>query len=164
MGNRTQLDANVITYAFAIPLGLLGLFAYGITLYIINKSPRYRNAFGILFTAYISFHIQTLSALLLWTIIRIIVNLGFTSFPWHIFIRIASPISNSTLYAAIWMHFVLAINRLWAISYPMKYHRIFNPKNAWITVISLWSFSMLITLLYYNGIRFHHFKIRYSNT
>ncbi|KAK6112216.1 Serpentine type 7TM GPCR chemoreceptor Srx family protein [Brugia pahangi] len=48
------------------------------------------------------------------------------------------------------MHFVLAINRLWAISYPMKYHRIFNPKNAWITVISLWSFSMLITLLYYN--------------
>ncbi|VIO88480.1 Uncharacterized protein BM_BM1425 [Brugia malayi] len=150
MGNRTQLDANVITYAFAIPLGLLGLFAYGITLYIINKSPRYRNAFGILFTAYISFHIQTLSALLLWTIIRIIVNLGFTSFPWHIFIRIASPISNSTLYAAIWMHFVLAINRLWAISYPMKYHRIFNPKNAWITVISLWSFSMLITLLYYN--------------
>ncbi|VDM93838.1 unnamed protein product [Onchocerca ochengi] len=48
------------------------------------------------------------------------------------------------------MQFVLAINRLWAISYPITYNRIFNPKNARIIVVSLWSFSVIITVLYYN--------------
>ncbi|CAG9531958.1 unnamed protein product, partial [Cercopithifilaria johnstoni] len=45
---------------------------------------------------------------------------------------------------------ILAINRLLAILYPLTYHRIFNPRNARITVVSLWSFSMLTTTLYYN--------------
>uniref|UniRef100_A0A0R3S210 G_PROTEIN_RECEP_F1_2 domain-containing protein n=1 Tax=Elaeophora elaphi TaxID=1147741 RepID=A0A0R3S210_9BILA len=48
------------------------------------------------------------------------------------------------------MQFILAINRLWAISRPMTYNRIFNQKNARIIVLSLWSLSMLINALYYN--------------
>ncbi|EFO20760.1 hypothetical protein LOAG_07731 [Loa loa] len=81
---------------------------------------------------------------------KFIRNLGSISFPWVIFCRIVSPLANSTLYAAIWMHFALAINRLLAISSPIIYPRIFNPRNAWIIVVSLWSFTMLITALYYN--------------
>ncbi|KAL3989904.1 Serpentine type 7TM GPCR chemoreceptor Srx family protein [Acanthocheilonema viteae] len=66
------------------------------------------------------------------------------------FCSILSPITNSIVYAAVWMQFVLAINRFWAISYPLTYHRIFNSRNVRVTAVSLWSFSMLITVLYYN--------------
>ncbi|KAM3728598.1 Alpha-1A adrenergic receptor [Dirofilaria immitis] len=150
MDNSTKFDNNVTTHIFAIPMALLTLFAYTISLYFIHKSHRYQNIFGLLCISYISFEIQTATALLIWTIVRIIVYLEVVSFPWTIFIRIASPIANSALYAAIWMQFVLATNRFCAISYPMTYHRIFNLKNARITIIFLWSISMIITVLYYN--------------
>ncbi|VDM93357.1 unnamed protein product [Onchocerca ochengi] len=76
--------------------------------------------------------------------------MGLISFPWHIFSRILSPLANSTLFTAIWMQLVLAINRLWAISRPTTYDRVFSPKNARIIVVSLWLSSILITALYYN--------------
>ncbi|KAM3728601.1 Olfactory receptor [Dirofilaria immitis] len=150
MRNSTKFDTNIVTHVFAIPIALFALFAYATSLYLIHKSQQYRNVFGVLCIAYVSFHIQTISALLVWTIVRIIAHLETVSFPWTIFIRIASPIANSALYAAIWMQFVLAINRLWAILYPITYHRIFNLRNARVTVVFLWSFSMIITVLYYN--------------
>ncbi|VIO88655.1 Uncharacterized protein BM_BM4872 [Brugia malayi] len=150
MSNSTKFDTNTVIHIFAIPIALLGLLAYAISLYLIHKSERYHNVFGILCTAYVSFHIQTVSVLFIWTIVRIIVHAGLKPFPWTTFIRIFSPIANSTLYAAIWIQFVLAINRLWAISYPMTYHRIFSRKNARLAVVFLWSFSMLIMVLYYN--------------
>uniref|UniRef100_A0A0R3RNB6 G_PROTEIN_RECEP_F1_2 domain-containing protein n=1 Tax=Elaeophora elaphi TaxID=1147741 RepID=A0A0R3RNB6_9BILA len=137
-------------------LGILGLLAHGISLYIIRKSPRYNNTFGILFTTYVLFHIQTAIILILWTFIRIFVyvkygkDMELASISWRIFTRISSPLANSTLYAAIWMQAVLAINRFCAISYPMTYRRMFNRRSAWITVISLWSCSTLITAFYYN--------------
>lgn len=89
--------------------------------------------------------------------IRYMIYTEVVLFPWRTFARIVSPIANSTLYAAIWMQFILAINRFWAISYPMTYGRIFNLKNVRIIILSLWSFSMLITVLYYNGIRLQYF-------
>ncbi|VDN81190.1 unnamed protein product [Brugia pahangi] len=117
MSNSTKFDTNTVIHIFAIPIALLGLLAYAISLYLIHKSERHT---------------------------------GLKPFPWTTFIRIFSPIANSTLYAAIWIQFVLAINRLWAISYPMTYHRIFSRKNARLAVVFLWSFSMLIMVLYYN--------------
>ncbi|MCP9257332.1 hypothetical protein DINM_000694 [Dirofilaria immitis] len=140
MQNDTQkpLDSDVITYAFAVPLGFLGLLTYGLSLYLIHKSPRYHNVFGILCTTCALFHIQTVSALLLWTLVRITVQMGLTSFPWLIFSRITAPFANSTIFAIVWMQFVLAINRLSAISYPIAYKHIFSTRNAWITVVSLW--------------------------
>ncbi|VDO44968.1 unnamed protein product [Onchocerca flexuosa] len=150
---RNRLDHGVVTYVFAIPifqLAFIGLFAYGLSLYSICKSPRYHNAFGILCFAYVLFHIQTISALLIWTVVRIIANIGLISVPWRTFSRIFSPLANSSLYAAIWMQFVLAINRVWAISYPITYDRIFNLKNDRIIVVSIWLSSILITALYYN--------------
>uniref|UniRef100_A0A8R1XVV5 G_PROTEIN_RECEP_F1_2 domain-containing protein n=1 Tax=Onchocerca volvulus TaxID=6282 RepID=A0A8R1XVV5_ONCVO len=133
-----------------IQLAFIGLFAYGLSLYFICKSPRYHNTFGILCFAYVLFHIQTIGALIIWTVFRIIANMGLISLPWRTFSRIFSPLANSTLFAAIWMQLVLAINRFWAISRPMTYDRVFNPKNARIIVVSLWLFSILITALYYN--------------
>ncbi|KAL3989903.1 Serpentine type 7TM GPCR chemoreceptor Srx family protein [Acanthocheilonema viteae] len=150
MANNTRFDTNPVTHIFAIPVAILGLFAYTISLYLIHKSERYHNVFGVLCTAYVLFQIQTVSTLSLWTITRIIVYGTLIQFPWKIFARIVSPITNSTVYAAIWMQFVLAINRLWAVSYPLTYHRIFNSRNVRVTAVSLWSFSMLITVLYYN--------------
>ncbi|MCP9262866.1 hypothetical protein DINM_006242 [Dirofilaria immitis] len=143
MRNSTKFDTNIVTHVFAIPIALFALFAYATSLYLIHKSQQYRNVFGVLCIAYVSFHIQTISALLVWTIVRIIAHLETVSFPWTIFIRIASPIANSALYAAIWMQFVLAINRLWAILYPITYHRIFNLRNARVTVSPVHSWSTL---------------------
>ncbi|VDP21138.1 unnamed protein product [Onchocerca flexuosa] len=147
---RNKLDYSLVTHAFAIPLAFIGLFAYGLSLYFIRKSPLYHNAFGNLCSAYFLFQIQTIGALLIWTVVRIFINMGLISLSWHIFSRIVFPLANSTLYAAIWMQFILAINRLWAISRPMTYDRVFSPKNARIIVVSFWLFSILITALYYN--------------
>ncbi|KAL3989644.1 Serpentine type 7TM GPCR chemoreceptor Srx family protein [Acanthocheilonema viteae] len=83
-----------------------------------------------------------------------------TSFPWINFRRISSPLANSTLYAAIWLQLILAINRFCAISYPIIYPRIFNRRNAWMTVISLWSCSTLIAALYYNIECANYFETR----
>lgn len=91
-------------------------------------------------------------------------NLEFISLSWLIFNRIASPLANSTLYAGIWMQLILAINRLWAITYPIAYHRIFNSRNAWITVVSLWLFNIIITGLYYNGTCFQHLSVKCSDS
>uniref|UniRef100_A0A8R1TMG8 G_PROTEIN_RECEP_F1_2 domain-containing protein n=1 Tax=Onchocerca volvulus TaxID=6282 RepID=A0A8R1TMG8_ONCVO len=148
---RRQHCFNLFPLSIVYPeLAFIGLFAYGLSLYLIYKSPRYHNAFGILYFAYVLFHIQTISALLVWTIVRITVYMGLISFPWHIFSRILSPLANSTLFTAIWMQLVLAINRLWAISRPTTYDRVFSPKNARIIVVSLWLSSILITAFYYN--------------
>uniref|UniRef100_A0AAF5PK46 7TM GPCR serpentine receptor class x (Srx) domain-containing protein n=1 Tax=Wuchereria bancrofti TaxID=6293 RepID=A0AAF5PK46_WUCBA len=136
MSNNTKFDTNCYSHIRNIST-LLGLLAYAISLYLIHKSERYHNGFGILCTAYVSFHIQTVI---------------LKPFPWTTFIRIFFPIANSTLYAAIWIQFVLAINRLWTISYPMTCHRIFSQKNARLAVVFLWSFSMLIMVLYYNDL------------
>uniref|UniRef100_A0A0R3RKJ2 G_PROTEIN_RECEP_F1_2 domain-containing protein n=1 Tax=Elaeophora elaphi TaxID=1147741 RepID=A0A0R3RKJ2_9BILA len=145
---------KLISVALRLPLvptlALSALIAYAISLYLIKKSERYRNVFGVLCTAYVAFQIQTVSVLLLWAIVRIMAHKMLRSFPWKIFMRIASPMANSALYATIWMQLVLAVNRLFAISYPMRYNRIFNRKNARIIATSVWSFSMLITVLYYN--------------
>ncbi|CAG9535826.1 unnamed protein product [Cercopithifilaria johnstoni] len=77
-------------------------------------------------------------------------NFGIDSFPWIKYRQVSSTLANSSFYAAIWMQTVLAINRFFAVSYPILYSRVFNRRNAWITVIALWLCSTLIAALYYN--------------
>uniref|UniRef100_A0A915PU23 G-protein coupled receptors family 1 profile domain-containing protein n=1 Tax=Setaria digitata TaxID=48799 RepID=A0A915PU23_9BILA len=152
MANKTKFDVEITTYACVIPFALIALVAFGIILYFIHKSPRYHNVFGILCSAYAAFHIQTISVLVLFAVCRIIQNQHSVNIPWNKIARLTSPLANSTLYGAIWVHFVLAINRLCAIAYPVDYHRIFCMRNARITVVSIWLISMLINGLYYNDL------------
>lgn len=68
--NSTRLDTLSLNFPFQI--ALFGLLSYIISLYLIHKSELYHNVFGVLCTAYALFHIQTVSTILFWTIIRII--------------------------------------------------------------------------------------------
>ncbi|MCP9257208.1 hypothetical protein DINM_000443, partial [Dirofilaria immitis] len=141
MQNDTQkpLDSDVITYAFAVPLGFLDYlhmdYLYisfinhrGIIMYLEFCVPPVPYSTYKLLALYFFGHLSEL----------LCKQMGLTSFPWLIFSRITAPFANSTIFAIVWMQFVLAINRLSAISYPIAYKHIFSTRNAWITVVSLW--------------------------
>ncbi|VDO44712.1 unnamed protein product [Onchocerca flexuosa] len=145
--HHNKLDSGFVTYAFALPIQTISALLIWIVLKItVTKKKRKENvkSFPIYHISLIRICAHIINC------IKFIRSMGLIPFPWRIFSRIVSPLANSTLYAAIWMQLVLAINRLWAISHPMTYNRAFNPKNARIIVVSLWLFSILITALYYN--------------
>ncbi|MCP9263390.1 hypothetical protein DINM_006131 [Dirofilaria immitis] len=148
MQNDTQkpLDSDVITYAFAVPLGFLDYlhmdYLYisfinhrGIIMYLEFCVPLVPYSTYKLLALYFFGHLSEL----------LCKQMGLTSFPWLIFSRITAPFANSTIFAIVWMQFVLAINRLSAISYPIAYKHIFIECTRYVEA-DIYSWSTLLTM------------------
>uniref|UniRef100_A0A8R1TSF0 7TM GPCR serpentine receptor class x (Srx) domain-containing protein n=1 Tax=Onchocerca volvulus TaxID=6282 RepID=A0A8R1TSF0_ONCVO len=137
--HRKFYSIQIISYAAEIyckifQLAFIGLFAYILSLSIISKSSRYHNAFGILCFAYVFFHIQTIDALLIWTVIRILV-----------------PKNARIIVVSLWLSSIL----ITALYYNVECGHYFEADNySWSTLFGpcKHSFLVYIAMFLSNGI------------
>ncbi|KAM3722566.1 Serpentine receptor class X [Dirofilaria immitis] len=124
-----NLNENALALICITIVSTIGIVSNSLSLYITTTYSHFRNAYGTLCTAVLLCNIQTISIILIWGAIILMTNsneLSSTS----LVALIPGCLVNVSLYGAVLLNLLIAINRYCAFAYPLKYQYFWSVQKA----------------------------------
>uniref|UniRef100_A0A8R1TLP1 G_PROTEIN_RECEP_F1_2 domain-containing protein n=1 Tax=Onchocerca volvulus TaxID=6282 RepID=A0A8R1TLP1_ONCVO len=137
-----------IAIACIATTSIFGIISNGLALYMTRKMSCFRNAFGILCSSFSICNIQAIFVLLTWITIVINVKNPLLSSSEFFLTRLIGVFTNGGWFGSLFVHFFIALNRLCAIAYPMKYKKLWSEAKALVAGIISWSLGMTICMIH----------------
>uniref|UniRef100_A0A8R1TMH9 G_PROTEIN_RECEP_F1_2 domain-containing protein n=1 Tax=Onchocerca volvulus TaxID=6282 RepID=A0A8R1TMH9_ONCVO len=147
MAENTDYEDN-IALACISTVSICGLISNGLALYMTRKMSHFRNAFGILCSSFLICNFQGIFVLFTWSTIVITIKSPLLSSPELFLVRLIGVFVNGGWFGALFVHFFIALNRLCAIAYPMKYKKLWSEAKALVTGIFSWILGMTICMIH----------------
>uniref|UniRef100_A0A8R1XV36 G_PROTEIN_RECEP_F1_2 domain-containing protein n=1 Tax=Onchocerca volvulus TaxID=6282 RepID=A0A8R1XV36_ONCVO len=147
MDENTDYEDNIALASIATT-SIFGLISNGLALYMTRKMLHFRNAFGILCSSFLICNLQAIFVLFVWSIIVLTVKSPLLSSPELFLARLIGVFVNGGWFGALFVHFFIALNRLCAIAYPMKYKKLWSEAKALVTGIFSWILGMTICMIH----------------
>uniref|UniRef100_A0A8R1XRX3 G_PROTEIN_RECEP_F1_2 domain-containing protein n=1 Tax=Onchocerca volvulus TaxID=6282 RepID=A0A8R1XRX3_ONCVO len=162
-----------IALACIATTSIFGLISNGLALYMTRKMSRFRNAFGILCSSFLICNMQAIFVLFVWSVIVLTLQVSFfflnnnrklhlkspllsspelksplLSSPELFLVRLIGVFVNGGWFGALFVHFFIALNRLCAVAYPIKYKKLWSEAKALVTGIISWTLGMTVCMIH----------------
>uniref|UniRef100_A0A1I7V8I7 G_PROTEIN_RECEP_F1_2 domain-containing protein n=2 Tax=Loa loa TaxID=7209 RepID=A0A1I7V8I7_LOALO len=128
-----------IAFLCITTVSLFGLLSNGFSLYIIRTRSLFRNAFGALCSSYLICNLEAIVLLLIWCTIVLSVKPPTLSSSTIFSIRLIGVLVNGAWFGSLFVHFFVALNRLCAIVYPIRYRELWSESKAFAAGIFSWT-------------------------
>uniref|UniRef100_A0A8R1XNX9 G_PROTEIN_RECEP_F1_2 domain-containing protein n=1 Tax=Onchocerca volvulus TaxID=6282 RepID=A0A8R1XNX9_ONCVO len=152
MDENNDYEDNIAMACIATT-SIFGLISNGLALYMTRSMSHFRNAFGILCSSFLICNLQAIFVLFVWSIIVLTVKSPLLSSPELFLVRLIGVFVNGGWFGALFVHFFIALNRLCAVVYPMKYKKLWSEAKALVTGIFSWTLGMTVCMIHlYNNI------------
>ncbi|VDN03582.1 unnamed protein product, partial [Onchocerca ochengi] len=113
-----------------------------------RKMPRFRNAFGNLCSSFLICNLQSIIVLFTWSTIVLIAKNPLLSSSELFLARVIGVFVNGGWFGTLFVHFFVALNRLCAVVYPMKYKKLWSEAKALAAGIISWTLGMTICMIH----------------
>ncbi|MCP9257040.1 hypothetical protein DINM_000264 [Dirofilaria immitis] len=144
---RTENEYKKLCLHIAATVSVFGLVGNGISLYVTRTKLCFRNAFGILCSSFLICNLQSIFILfygvLLFCPCKKSPVLSTSESFWARFIGV---LVNGPYYGSIILHLFVALNRLCAVIYPIKYKQLWTNARAFTAGIISWTLGMAICM------------------
>uniref|UniRef100_A0A8R1XNL9 G_PROTEIN_RECEP_F1_2 domain-containing protein n=1 Tax=Onchocerca volvulus TaxID=6282 RepID=A0A8R1XNL9_ONCVO len=147
MDEKSDYEDNIALACIAMT-SIFGLISNGLALYMTCKMSRFRNAFGILCSSFLICNLQAIFVLFTWSTIVITVKSPLLSSSELFLARLIGVFVNGGWFGALFVHFFVALNRLCAVVYPMKYKKLWSEAKALVTGIFSWTLGMTVCMIH----------------
>ncbi|EJW72027.1 hypothetical protein WUBG_17066, partial [Wuchereria bancrofti] len=125
-----------------------GFVISGLSLYITRTRSHFRNAFGILCSTFLICNLQSISVLFTWCTIVLALKSPILSSSELFLARLIGVLVNGPYYGSLFVHFFVALNRLCAVLYPIKYKQLWSESRSLIVGIISWTTGTSLCMLH----------------
>ncbi|CAG9533786.1 unnamed protein product [Cercopithifilaria johnstoni] len=138
-----NFEENIIKMICIVVISLLGFISNGLSLHITTTNSQFQNAYGILRTTVLLCNIQTISIILIWAAVILLTGLRKLSSSTYSIALIPGCLANVSLYGAVSVNLLIAVNRYCAFAYPLNYHFYWTVEKARRAGIIVYFFGFL---------------------
>nr|CDQ01113.1 Bm11060 [Brugia malayi] len=147
MGGYNHFDDSIAMICIAM-VWFFGFVSNGLSLYITRTRSHFRNAFGILCSSFLICNLQSISVLFTWCTIVLALKSPILSSSELFLARLVGVLVNGPYYGTLLMHFFVALNRLCAVLYPIKYKQLWSESRSLIVGIISWTTGTSLCMLH----------------
>uniref|UniRef100_A0A8R1TMG5 G_PROTEIN_RECEP_F1_2 domain-containing protein n=1 Tax=Onchocerca volvulus TaxID=6282 RepID=A0A8R1TMG5_ONCVO len=140
---ESSLDENILALLCIVVISVLGLVGNGLSLHITITNSTFQNAYGTLRTATLLCNIQTISIIMIWGAIVLLMNSRESSSPTSFNALIPGCLTNVSLYGSVLLYLLISANRYCAFAFPLKYHLFWSIAKARKAVIIVYFLGFL---------------------
>ncbi|KAK6109338.1 Serpentine type 7TM GPCR chemoreceptor Srx family protein [Brugia pahangi] len=147
MGGYNHFDDSIAMICIAM-VWLFGFVSNGLSLYITRTRSHFRNAFGILCSSFLICNLQSISVLFTWCTIVLALKSPILSSSELFLARLVGVLVNGPYYGTLLIHFFVALNRLCAVLYPIRYKQLWSESRSLIVGIISWTTGTSLCMLH----------------
>uniref|UniRef100_A0A0R3RFZ1 7TM_GPCR_Srx domain-containing protein n=1 Tax=Elaeophora elaphi TaxID=1147741 RepID=A0A0R3RFZ1_9BILA len=130
MPNCAKFDIEKLHYMMNNKAWVFGLISNGSSLYVTRTISCFRNAFGVLCSSFLICNLQSISVIFTWCVIVLFGKFSAVSSPELFLPRLVGVLVNGPYYGSLFSHIFVALNRLCAVAYPIRYNRLWSESKA----------------------------------